>query len=112
MQRERDLFGWGIEHDEDLAIKKMSRRTDPVTSHEAATELVDSGGAAKQRTKTLNALRTLGPCTSAELAQSAHMDRYVIARRLPDLARIGLASRGQRRKCRVTGRTAIVWSTP
>jgi hypothetical protein len=47
--------------------------------------------------------------TSAELASTGGLDRYMVARRLPDLNRDGLVSRGQARRCAITGRWAITW---
>jgi len=52
-------------------------------------------------------------CTSRELAVFSGLDRFQIARRLPDAARIKRTPqrvwRGRPRACEVTGRMAITW---
>lgn len=50
--------------------------------------------------------------TSLELATCARMDRYVLARRLPECESAGAVRRGQGRRCSVSGRLAVTWWTP
>lgn len=50
--------------------------------------------------------------TSRELAEFANRDRWQIARRLPEAARLKRATtvfKGRPRECQVTGRMAITW---
>ena len=45
----------------------------------------------------------------AEIAEAAGVDRHMVARRLPDLERDGIVSRGDVRVCTASGRPAITW---
>lgn len=89
--------------------KTLARSTDPQTSHEAAEKLVSSGALTKQMTLVLDVLRKHGPCTSAELAERSGLDRYVVARRLPDLQKRQRATKVTARVCSVGGNKATVW---
>lgn len=87
----------------------LAGRNEP-TSREAAEDLVASGEHGRQCQAVLDALRQHGGFTSAELAAIAALDRHLVARRLPDLERRGLARRGANtRRCGQTGRKALVW---
>lgn len=87
----------------------LARNADPHTSHLAAREVERSGLGRRQRDMVLAALRRFGRRTSLELAQCADLDRYVIARRLPELERAGLVARGPAVQCPASGRQAITW---
>jgi hypothetical protein len=89
--------------------RNLARRTDPRSSHEAAKRNVLSGANATQKQKVLAGLKKNIGMTSAELADAIGMDRYVVARRLPDLERDGLAERGSERDCEAKGGPAITW---
>lgn len=89
--------------------KPLARSGDPVTSKLAARELVDSGRLTAQQTEVLEALQRFPGSTSAELAEAAGIDRYRVARRLPDLERLGRAAKGVRRICRAHGSKAVEW---
>jgi hypothetical protein len=106
---QQSLFATPGDDAADLEARKLARSTDPETSHEAAREHVRSGAQAAQKATVLEALRRLGRVTSAELAQAAGLDRYMVARRLPDLSRDGRAAQDGERECRVTGRKAVTW---
>lgn len=83
---------------------------DPASSHLAAHELTSSGRRDSQKREILEWLRRQPrPLTSAEIAHAASIDRYVCARRLPDLQRDGLVERCAMRECVATGRQAITW---
>ena len=85
-----------------------ARSTDPETSHIAAEAVTTSGVRAHQQRQVLAALREWPGCTSAELAQRASMDRYAVARRLPELVPT-FAVQGTARRCQVSGRPAVTW---
>jgi hypothetical protein len=93
-----------------------SRNTDPDTSLGAAIEVEQTGVADSQRRAVLEALRGWflihkaddGP-TSAELANDARMDRYAVARRLPELREGCLVHYGPKRLCRIHHRRAVTW---
>lgn len=85
-----------------------ARATDPETSHLAAEIMTKSGVRAHQQRQVLSALREWPGRTSAELASNAGMDRYAVARRLPELVPL-FAFRGGSRACAVSGRPAVTW---
>ena len=70
-----------------------ARTTDPLSSHEAATEAERSGLIARQLDTVLAALKKTGGLTSAELAKRHGLDRYMVARRLPEAERAGMVRR-------------------
>lgn len=86
-----------------------SRADDPASSREAAEEMNSSGRAALQMQKAIEAVSRFPASTSAELADAVGMDRYAMARRLPDAERSGAVLRGDFRNCRVTGRRSLTW---
>lgn len=86
-----------------------ARATDPHTSHLAAAEIVASGARAEQQRQVLTAVRAMPGSTSAELAQAFELDRYTVARRLPEIERSGAIRRGDARRCDANGRTALTW---
>lgn len=86
-----------------------ARRTDPVSSHLAANVIEATGTAHSQRERVLEAVHDFRRHTSAELARLAEMDRYQVARRLPELAAAQLVRRSTVRRCEVSGRPAVTW---
>ena len=88
----------------------LARSTDPESSRLAADAVTASGARASQKRAILAALSTqTEPLTSLELAHAMGMDRYIVARRLPDLARDGRVERAPMRECREGHRPAITW---
>jgi len=91
----------------------LARRTDPDTSHQAAIQFVVVGKHAKQMAEVLNTLRRINASgvvvTSAELAAYMETDRYVTARRLPDLRKRGLVEQCQKTTCTVSNTQAVTW---
>lgn len=86
---------------------RIARATDPETSRLAADEITRSGARDAQAAEVLRRLREHPGSTSMELA-GLGLDRYAIARRLPELERLGLVRRGDARTCQ-TGRLALTW---
>jgi len=86
-----------------------ARNTDPSSSHLAARDVERSGKAPSQRAAVLAALRRAGPSTSAELAEYMQADRYMVARRLPELAEDRDAFRGPVVFCTVGRRRCVQW---
>lgn len=83
---------------------------DPHTSALAAAEITSSGQRTSEKRKVLEALRAEPlHITSMELAKRLGVDRYMVAKRLPDLACDGLVERCAARNCSVTKRKAITW---
>ena len=89
--------------------RPLFHRHDPVTSALAAIELVESGTLNAQCTTVLAALAAHPNTTSDELAHRAGLDRHMVARRLPDLSRAGLAKQVGRRPSDLSGRVSMVW---
>jgi erythromycin esterase-like protein len=88
----------------------LAARGDPVTSTIAADELTRSGVRANQKRALLDWMRRDGGTrTSAEIAHHGGFDRYMAARRLPDLARDSLVRRCDPKACTVTGHLAVTW---
>jgi hypothetical protein len=93
-----------------------ARPTDPGTSIKAGEAHEASGEAGKQRTRILNWMKAHcsqssgTPQTSSEIAHHSGFDRYVVARRLPEMERLGLVKRGPERRCTYSGHDAIAWT--
>jgi ribosomal protein S25 len=91
------------------ADKTRYRNTDPVTSKEAA-EQVDHE---LQMNRVLSGLRAATAnrtvVTSAELANIMGVDRYITARRLPDLKKQGLVAQCGKAVCLINRTQAVTW---
>lgn len=87
----------------------IARTDDPETSHRAAEAVISSGKRDRQASEVLRLLRIHPGVTSAELAQRTYVGRYVTARRLPELERLGRVKRGAPRACATTGKSAVTW---
>lgn len=87
----------------------IARRSDPESSKAAAREITESGLRVRQQTEVLRLVRAYPNRTSLELAQHGSLDRYVIARRLPELEQAGLVKRGEMRRCSIGARPALTW---
>lgn len=86
-----------------------ARATDISTSHEAALHVVASGAQAAQQDRAAFAVLAYPGLTSMELAKATGHDRYMLARRLPELLEDGRAWRGPKKPCAVSGRSACTW---
>jgi len=83
----------------------LARATDHESSHAAAERKESSGCAKQDRVRVLESLRKLGKAvTSKQLAAVMGVDRYMTARRLPDLAKMGLV------KCEAYEGRELMWS--
>lgn len=94
--------------EDEMTINRMYRNTDPVTSRLAAEHMVVSGKLSNQHIETLKLVRANPGMTSEELAMRGILDRYQLARRLPELERDGLVRKGPVRKS-AHGRMAHTW---
>ncbi len=92
-----------------LSDTPIARATDLPTSHAAAAEVTGNGSRASQQQRVLEGLRAYANCTSRELAAHINMDRYSVARRLPELLKPGLVVQGESRRCSVGNRPAVTW---
>jgi len=93
---------------EPLTQTPAARRTDPVSSHLAAEAMDASGRRASQQHRVLRAVRRYPGRTSAELAELIGMDRYAVARRLPELEPRHV-EKGPIRICEARGTRATTW---
>ncbi len=89
------------------------------TSIETYREIMESGLLSKMRQVTYELLYKYGPCTASELMDHAkrsheywsHETIETIGRRLPELAKLGVAIEVSKRPSKTTGRMAYVWKT-
>ncbi len=72
-----------------------ARRTDPDSSHQAATAITPH--LSKQRQEVWEALRRHPGRSTKGLAEVAGLDRYRVARRMPELEQHGYAERVDRK---------------
>lgn len=97
-----------------------ARSTDPLPSHRAAREVVETGTLNAQCAEALATLREVtdlhgDPPTTAEMARShgeSDFHKYVriYGKRLPDLRRRELVRNAERpRRCMVNGNDAMTW---
>lgn len=87
----------------------IARKTDPASSHLAAAEITSSGARAHQQAQTIAAVRAFPGLTSQELSDLTGLERYMLARRLPEAVTAGAVRKGEQRTCSVTGRLALTW---
>jgi hypothetical protein len=83
-----------------------ARNTDPTTSHEAADAIKASGDLGRQQQAVLAAVRRWPGLTSLELGARMSLDRWAVARRLPELEGIHVR-KGEPRV--VNGRRHVTW---
>jgi hypothetical protein len=67
------------------AATPRARRSDPITSHEAAAQMAASGAIGRQAQEVLGAVMRWPGLTSLELGARLEIDRWAVARRLPEL---------------------------
>ena len=85
-----------------------SHNKDPVTSYEAEEKVTKSGKRSRQAMEVFEVLKRHNGSTSAELGFIMN-DRYLPARRLPDLEKAGLVKRGIIRECLVCKYKCVTW---
>lgn len=89
--------------------KALSRASDPLSSHEAADTLAESGQLGRMMRVTLEMLMAYPGRTVRELETRAGVENGVYRKRLNDLRVASMARTGDPRRCRVTGRTVATW---
>lgn len=87
--------------------KALHRRLDPQTSVQAAVAILPRLG--ELQTKVLDAVRANPNRTRNELAGLMGWHPSEVSKRLPELERLGLVSRGPERPCAVTGKACATW---
>lgn len=86
-----------------------ARHADISTSHAAAGFIAASGIQKDQQSKAAAAVKLHPGLTSMKLAQVTGLDRYMLARRLPELLKAEQVWRGPAMPCPVSGRSACTW---
>ena len=93
-----------------LSDSPIARRRDPETSHEAAEHVMKTGMRGRQQREVFALVNAYPGHTSAELAAKSNLDRWTVARRLPELRAAWLVKNGiESRMCSVTGRSGLTW---
>ena len=83
---------------------------DPSTSFQAAERARKSGMIGRQAMRVFCAVQRHPGATSRELASTIDaLDRWAVARRLPELVRMGIVKQGEKRKCAIAGTMAVTW---
>lgn len=83
-----------------LAIEFHARRTDPATSHRAASKVKQFAG--EHHKLILGALTLKDGQEPHEIAQMTGLDYHAVQRRVSELARAGqIIAEGERNSCRV-----------
>ena len=86
-----------------------ARATDPISSHLAAEHITSSGARGYQQAQAAAAVRAFPGHTSFELALLTEINKYTLARRLPECVTAGTVMKGEIRECEITGRKALTW---
>jgi hypothetical protein len=98
-----------------LTLPPAAAKADPPSSHAAAAELTSSGARQRQVELVAALVRKWPGLTSRELAERSGVDYHLVARRLPDCKRLGLAAliggddHPELRVCRHGGRLCVQW---
>lgn len=90
-----------------VAPMPRARSTDPETSRDAADSMVQA--AEGQRSAILAELRKSGPLTADEIDVHLFSGHHTAARRLPELAELGLVHRSTDKRPTRAGRAAFIW---
>ncbi len=86
-----------------------ARKSDPLTSHEAAFKS-EEGKAESQRRRCLEYVRKYPGKTAAEIAAGTGLERHVPSRRLPELRDAGLIENREARPCAIVGSKSMTWA--
>ncbi len=90
--------------------RKLARKTDPETSHEAARGMVETGKLGQAQVEVLSLVRRCPGLGAREYATKAGTgDVRTVNRRLPELEAKGLVVRRGTKKCPMTGRAVARW---
>lgn len=90
-------------------MSHLARSIDISTSHEAGSYVAASGIQRDQRSMAAAAVKRHPGLTSMKLADVTGLDRYMLARRLPELLKTKQVWRGPAMPCPVSGRSACTW---
>lgn len=91
------------------AYQARARYADPVTSKAAAAAVTTSGLADLQAETVLAVLTQRPGLCSLEIPDYCDLDRYQVARRLPELEKAGKVRKGAPRLAGTSSRMAVTW---
>jgi hypothetical protein len=87
----------------------LARTSDPASSHEAASRVVESGQQRCHVAIIIETVRRAPGRTSAELAIICGLERHEAARRTSDAEQAGAIQKGDPAICTVSGKRAVTW---
>lgn len=93
-----------------LEPRKLARRTDPPTSHEAAQEVCRSGRAQAHAAIVLAIVQAHPGLTYREIATHCELDAVEVMRRLNDLERADRVEKGPIRQCSSNHHRMATWN--
>lgn len=91
------------------SIEPLSHRDDPQTSREAAELFKRSGKLGLHHRIVLDGVRQCSGATHSEIAAMTLLDWLQVARRLPELERMGFVCKGPARVCRIKQSKCCTW---
>lgn len=86
-----------------------SRSSDPITSYLAEKHVNCTGLRGRQQRQATAAVKCYPGRTSAELAATTGLCRFMLGRRLSECETAGAVCRGDHRQCTISGRQAVTW---
>jgi hypothetical protein len=93
-----------------LFDQPLARKTDPITSHEAAYDMVESGKVGRHEAIILQGVRRNPGLTCPELARVLPLRYDQIHKRMRGMVRKGLIVDGPIRKCTQYGSPRVTWN--
>lgn len=87
----------------------ISRSSDPISSKLTEKEITKSGIRKNQQTRVRDMVRSVPGSTSKELADFFNENRHMVARRLPEIEKLGIIRKGSIRQCSIGKRAAVTW---
>ena len=94
--------------DKNLSETPIARPSDPISSHIAADDITRNGTRGEQQKLAAQAVKDNPGKTSLELSTVSNLDRYQLARRLPEIEGL-YVEKGPIRRCTKSGRPAVTW---
>lgn len=89
-----------------IDIATNAHINDPLSSHLAGIEIEASGIAGTQRSQCLAAVKQHQGLTSKELCDITGLDRYMLARRLPEIKQL---EQGKMKICNISKKLSVTW---
>lgn len=109
LPQDEERGDWFFHNQQDTVAEALSKKNDPDTSREAGKRYDKSHKRTIHFQQILITMSDLFPFTSAEIARWSPLDRFQVARRLPEMERFGLVSRGNKKYCSVVKQDCVGW---